>query len=163
MLKFITRNNLETQTLGARLAKNLQGKRVICLSGELGSGKTTFVQGFLKELKIKGPYTSPTFVIMKQYQREIPNLKSQISNKIQNPIRQPADKIQNIFHLDAYRVGEKDILALGWEEIIQDHSPASENIVLVEWAERIKKIIPKEALRIKFKWLSDKEREITFE
>jgi len=62
------------------------------LHGDLGAGKTTFTQGLLRGLKIKGPYTSPTFVIMKKY--------------------------DDIYHFDAYRVGEKDLLSLGWRELI---------------------------------------------
>jgi tRNA threonylcarbamoyladenosine biosynthesis protein TsaE len=130
-MKFITTTAKQTQKLGEALAQELKGGKIICLSGELGSGKTTFTQGLLQGLKIKGPYTSPTFVIMKKYKN-------------------------NVYHIDAYRVKDKDILNLGWEEIIRDKN----NIVIVEWADRIKKIIPKNSLWIKFEWVGEKEREI---
>lgn len=130
---FITENSKQTQKLGEMLAGELKGGAVICLSGDLGAGKTTFTQGLLKGLKARGPYTSPTFVIMKKYGR-------------------------NIFHFDAYRVKDKDIVNLGWEEIIAD----PKNIIIVEWADRIKKVIPKRALRIKFKWLDKDKRRIAF-
>jgi tRNA threonylcarbamoyladenosine biosynthesis protein TsaE len=145
MQKIITQNSQETRNLGAKLSKSLKRGQVICLAGELGAGKTTFAQGFLQGLGIKGPYTSPTFVIMKQYTQPTAR-DSQLAT------------FKNIYHIDAYRINEKDILSLGWEELIQD----KKNILLVEWAERIKKIIPAEALWIKFKGLSEKEREITF-
>ena len=132
MYKVITRNNKQTQKLGEIFAKELRGGEIICLSGDLGAGKTTFTQGLLKGLKIKGPYTSPTFVIMKKY--------------------------NHIYHIDAYRVGTEDILSLGWNEMIADR----ENIVIIEWAERVKKIIPKNAIWIKFKWINENEREIIF-
>ena len=68
---FITENSKQTQKLGEMLASEFKGGQIICLSGELGAGKTTFTQGLLKGLKIKGPYTSPTFVIMKKYGKNI--------------------------------------------------------------------------------------------
>lgn len=130
---FITTNSRETQKLGELLAKEIKGGAVICLSGDLGAGKTTFSQGLLKGLKVKGPYTSPTFVIMKKYKN-------------------------NIFHFDAYRIGAKDILNLGWEEIIAEKN----NVIIVEWADRIKKIIPKKCLQIKFEWIDENKRKIIF-
>lgn len=135
MKKFITTSAKQTQKLGELLAQELKGGQIICLSGDLGSGKTTFTQGLLKGLKIAGPYTSPTFVIMKKYKN-------------------------NIFHFDAYRVGAKDILNLGWEEIIANKN----NVVIVEWADRIKKIIPNPpaggVLRIRFEWMDENKRKI---
>jgi tRNA threonylcarbamoyladenosine biosynthesis protein TsaE len=136
-----TQSFRETQKLGQELAKRLVPSQAICLSGDLGSGKTTFVQGLLKGLKVKGPYTSPTFVIMKKYE---PKVKHQTSKVI--------------YHIDAYRIGEKDILNLGWEEIITQPG----NLIVVEWAERIKKIIPKNAKWINFSWEGEKKRKITF-
>jgi tRNA threonylcarbamoyladenosine biosynthesis protein TsaE len=89
-----------------------------------------------------GPYTSPTFIVMKHYPIE----------KLQSPIR-------NVFHIDTYRVEEQDILGLGWEEMIADEK----NLLIVEWPERIAKIIPKNSTWINFEWLSENERKITFE
>lgn len=135
--EFVTTNFKQTQKLGELLAQELKGGTVICLTGELGSGKTTFTQGLLKGLKVKGPYTSPTFVIMKKYKK-------------------------NIFHFDVYRVSAKDILNLGWEEIIRNKN----NIVIIEWADRIKKIVPNPpdggVLWIKFEWMDEKKRKIAF-
>lgn len=132
MLKeIITKDPKETQKLGMLLAEEIKDGRVVALSGELGSGKTTFTQGLLRGFGIKGPYTSPTFVIMKKYGK-------------------------NIFHIDAYRVEEQDILDLGWEEIIDE----PRNIIIVEWADRIKKSIPRDSLWIKFEWLDKNSRKI---
>jgi tRNA threonylcarbamoyladenosine biosynthesis protein TsaE len=142
MKTIFTQSFQETQKLGQKLAQNLISGQIICLSGDLGSGKTTFAQGLLKGLKVKGPYTSPTFVIMKQYKPTT-----------HNP--QPVT-IKNIYHIDAYRVNEKDILNLGWEEIITQ----PDNLVIVEWAERIKKIIPPNAKWINFSWEGEKQRKI---
>ena len=66
--------------------------------------------------------------------------------------------LREIFHIDAYRIKDKDLLALGWKELVSD----KKNIIIIEWAENVKKIIPKNALWIKFKWLDENEREITF-
>lgn len=133
MKTYITKNSKETQQLASGLAGKIKKGAVIALQGNLGSGKTTFTQGLLKGLKIKGPYTSPTFVIMKQYEK-------------------------NIFHFDAYRIGVKDILNLGWKELVAEKN----NIIIIEWADRIRKIIPKNALWIRFENKSENERKIIF-
>ena len=138
----ITKNSRETRALGEEMAKGIKdGPAIFCLEGNLGSGKTTFTQGLLKGLGAEGPYTSPTFVIMKEYKIQVKSQKS---------------KVKRVYHLDAYRVGEKDVLNLGWEELISD----PENAVIVEWPERIKNIIPTSVKWLKFKWLEENEREI---
>lgn len=161
MDKILSISAKQTQKVGEILAKELLAKknsrkeaRIICLSGNLGSGKTTFVQGLLKGLSIPGPYTSPTFVIMKKYKTEFQNPNFQIPNK--SKALKP--KIKNIYHLDAYRVEKNDILSLGWEEIVKN----KDNIIIVEWAEKIKKIIPKDSLWIKLEWVGENKREIRF-
>lgn len=146
METFTTTKAQQTQKMGQLLAEEIRGGQIICLDGDLGAGKTTFTQGLLKGLGAKGPYTSPTFLVMKHYKsREFPK-KNQISKS----------KKRNIYHIDAYRVGVKDILNLGWEEIITDKN----NIVIIEWADRIRKIIPKDSLWIKLTWIADDKREI---
>ena len=171
---FVTNSAKQTQKFGEMLAKELRGgpaspdKRaclasrggeIICLTGELGSGKTTFAQGVLKGLGVKGPYTSPTFLVMKHYKKEFPISNFQFPNKSQITKLKTQKKyqIQNIYHIDAYRVGPKDILELGWREIIAGKN----NIVIVEWAERIKSIVPKSAIWIKFEHKGKDKRIIT--
>ncbi len=165
MESFISNSTRQTQELGGMLAEEIatSSKRpslfrpfwprearplIICLQGELGSGKTTFAQGLLKRLGAKAPYTSPTFVVIKQYKLEA---RSYLP-------RRQAGKPKAIYHIDAYRITAKDILNLGWEEIISN----PENIIIIEWANRIKKIIPSDSLWIKFEWLDNKERKIIF-
>ncbi|MCX6766609.1 MAG: tRNA (adenosine(37)-N6)-threonylcarbamoyltransferase complex ATPase subunit type 1 TsaE [Candidatus Moranbacteria bacterium] len=152
---FITNSSKQTQKMGEILAKELKGGEIICLTGELGSGKTTFAQGVLKGLGARKPYTSPTFVVMKHYK---------IFNKVRpfpsssEAVRIPQGQtLKNVYHIDAYRVGSKDILDLGLEEIITGKN----NIVIVEWAERIKSIIPKNAIWLGFEHLKDDERKIS--
>ena len=136
MKKMITKNAEETQNLGKNIAEDFRGGEVVCLEGDLGAGKTTFTQGLLRGLEAKGPYTSPTFAIMKQY--EVDN--------------------RRVYHIDAYRVESDDILDLGWEEIISDKN----TIIIVEWPERIEEIIPESAIRIAFNWVDENKRELVF-
>jgi tRNA threonylcarbamoyladenosine biosynthesis protein TsaE len=141
---FVTTSSVQTKKLGEVLARELRGSEIICLSGDLGSGKTTFTQGILKGLNVKGPFTSPTFNIIKTYK-----------TKFRNP-RTKNYELQTIYHIDAYRINYKDLIELGF----QDFAGKPNSIVIIEWAERIKKLIPSSALWIKFKWLNDKERKI---
>ncbi len=101
---------------------------MIALSGELGSGKTTFAQGFLKGLGITNRVTSPTFIIFRRF-----------------AIRRPP--FRDLYHVDAYRLrAPRDILALGFREMLRN--PRA--IILVEWPERIRGILPRGTLRIRF-------------
>lgn len=140
-----TRTQEETWKVAQQLLNQLpkSGYNVIALEGELGAGKTTFAQGFLKSAGAEGPFTSPTFVIMKKY-----GLKSG---------EQLAGDYKAVYHLDCYRVGSQDVLALGWDEIISD----PQNIVLVEWPEKIKDILPDRHIHINFVFVDEKKRKIT--
>lgn len=140
--EIVTENFEETRDLGKKLASSLKGGEIICLEGDLGSGKTTFSQGILEGLGAEGSYTSPTFLVMKQYEKKIPN----------------KNQIKNIYHVDTYRVGTEDILNLGWEEITN----SKENIVIVEWPERIREILPEICIKIKFESIDENKRRIIF-
>ena len=135
MKQFISHSDKETREFAKKLAKNVRG--VIGLTGELGVGKTTFAQGFAEGLKIKDKIISPTFILIRQYQ--IPKNK----------------KI--LFHIDLYRLNNlSNIDHIGLREIIEN--PRS--IVLIEWAEKVKKILPKNTIWIKIKQLKDNKRRI---
>ena len=126
------------------LAEEFRGGNIICLTGDLGTGKTTFTQGLLKGLKVKGPYTSPTFNIIKTYKTK--NFRSRTKNY----------GLLTIYHIDAYRINAKDLIDLGWK----DFTGKPNSIVIIEWAEKVKKIIPASSLWIKFEWINDKGRKI---
>jgi tRNA threonylcarbamoyladenosine biosynthesis protein TsaE len=164
MKSFITNTAKQTQKLGELLAQEIRGGKIVALYGELGSGKTTFTQGFLKGMGAKGPYTSPTFLVIKNYKKEFPISKSPAltsrrrGEQFLNKSRKLKFKIQNIYHIDAYRVTAKDILNLGWKEIISNKN----NIVIIEWADRIKKIIPPSAFWIIFSHYNENKRKIIF-
>ena len=130
-MEIVTKSARETQELGKKLANNLKGG-IVALYGELGSGKTTFVQGLAAGLGIKKRIVSPTFIFIRQY--------------------------SNFYHIDLYRIEKpEDARGLGLEEILGD--PA--NIVVIEWAEKIKNLLPKKRIDVKFKILGENERKIT--
>ena len=139
-------STLQTKKIAQLLAEELRGGEIICLAGDLGAGKTTFAQGLLKGLKIKGPYTSPTFAIVKEYKI---NLKFKISNL----------KLLSVYHIDAYRITAKDLLELGFGDFVGKKN----TVVILEWPEKVKKIIPEDAVWINFRWVNEKAREITFD
>jgi len=117
----ISKNPQQTQDFARKLGNQLPGGTILSLSGELGSGKTQFVQGLAKGLQVTGPIQSPSFVLMKVY----PLTKKEM---------------ENFYHLDLYRLdtGQLDQPAL--MEIINDHR----SIVAIEWAEKIKNWLPQD-------------------
>lgn len=150
-MKIISTSAAQTKKIGQILAEELRGGEIICLSGDLGAGKTTFTQGLLKGLKIKGPYTSPTFAILKEYHRKTQNVK--------RTLRAPRSMFHDIFHIDAYRISSKDLAALGFKDFVGQKN----TVVIIEWPEKIKSLIPTDAVWIDFQWVNEKERSITFD
>lgn len=148
---FITNNSKQTQKIAEMLAREIKragvldaNAFVVALIGDLGSGKTTFTQGFVKGFGIKEKITSPTFVLMHRHKIRIMNNESRI-------------KFKNLYHFDCYRFEKpEEILTLGFKEIAAN----PENIVLIEWADKIKKLLPKNALKIKFEWLGENKRKM---
>ena len=131
-MEIITQSALQTQKLGEKIGRDLKPPIFIALYGDLGSGKTTFIQGLAKGLGIKKRITSPTFVFMKQYD-------------------------SHFYHIDLYRIEKtKQIKNLGLEEIFSD----SQTIVAVEWAEKIKEMLPKNRIDIWFNYLNNNKRRI---
>lgn len=118
----VTTSAKETQKIGAELAKS--GARIVCLYGELGSGKTTFTQGFAKGLGITSRLLSPTFIIVRRY--DIPSSEKYFC------------------HVDLYRVN--NIGDLGLEEIFADPHA----FVVIEWADRLRDMLPKKRIDIYF-------------
>ena len=139
---FITNSFEETQNLGKEFAKTLKGGDFVALYGNLGGGKTTFVQGLALGLDIKRRIISPTFIIIRTY-----DLKSKIKNQ----------KSKIFYHIDLYRTeSEDDIKGLGIDEIMGN----SDNIIVVEWAEKLKSFLPKRRIDIYFEYLSENKRGI---
>lgn len=115
-------NNLQdTDRVGKTIAENLQAGSVICLEGDLGAGKTTLTQSIAKGMLIEDYVTSPTFTIIKEYKGRL-----------------------NLYHMDAYRLeAEDDMIDLGYDEYIH-----SDGVCIIEWASKIKALIPKFAINI---------------
>ena len=133
----ITNSPLQTKKLGKALAKTLLKNRsqnkaiVVALRGDLGGGKTTFLQGFAKGLGIKSRVLSPTFIIIR--------------------------RTDNFYHIDCYRIrGPKDLLALGFKKILA----GPKNVVAIEWADRVRKIIPRHAVWVDFDFIDKNKRRI---
>lgn len=144
-MEIIAKSAERTKKIGEILAKEIlktgPAKKavVLALAGELGSGKTNFVQGFARGLGIEEKITSPTFVLMKRF-------------KIKDV------RFKNFYHLDCYRIQKpKDILGLGLKEIINN----PKNIVAMEWADKIRRALPKNAFWLKLKFVGKNTRKIT--
>ncbi|TXI34017.1 MAG: tRNA (adenosine(37)-N6)-threonylcarbamoyltransferase complex ATPase subunit type 1 TsaE [Candidatus Moraniibacteriota bacterium] len=135
-----TQSTEETRALGKTLAGTILPGTLLCLTGELGAGKTTLVQGLLEGLGAERPYVSPTFVIMKQYELFVSSVTG----------------VKRIYHADAYRVGSKDFTEIGFTEWCADR----DGLVILEWPERIADILPEKRIDITLTSLSETEREI---
>ena len=152
---FTTHSADETRTLGKRLAEQMPPRTCLCLSGDLGSGKTTFAQGLLEGFGATRPYTSPTFVIMKQYDLPASDPKQAALQTDSSVLTEKG--IRRIYHADAYRVAAHDFETLGFAEWCADPN----GIVILEWPERVEQIIPKNVIMISFTAKNENEREIT--
>ncbi|MEK9178667.1 MAG: tRNA (adenosine(37)-N6)-threonylcarbamoyltransferase complex ATPase subunit type 1 TsaE, partial [Patescibacteria group bacterium] len=133
--EYLTKSSGQTKKLGKSLAQALLRSRsknkaiVIGLRGDLGGGKTTFLQGFAKGLGKKARILSPTFIIMR--------------------------RTDNFYHIDCYRIqGFKDLLTLGLKKMLTD----PKNIVAIEWADRVKKNLPRHTVWVDFYFVDKNKR-----
>ena len=157
MKKFVSGNPEESRKFAGYLAEKILTERrtendalVLALYGDLGSGKTTFARTFAEGLGVKEKIKSPTFIIFRK--SKIPASPAGRENK---GWREKG--FLYFYHFDIYRIhNEKEILNLGWEEIISN----PKNIVLVEWADKIENILPKNCVKINFKHLKGDKREM---
>jgi len=131
----ITNSAKATQKLGESLAKKIKAGTIIAFESDLGGGKTTLMQGLAKGLGIKARIISPTFVLERIY--PIPNKKC------------------SLYHYDVYRLADDPYLV---GEILEN---AENNIVAIEWAEKIKDYLPDQTIWIKITEIKDNHRKIT--
>lgn len=130
--KYTSRSESDTMELAENIESEKFPGMVICLDGELGSGKTVFVKGFAKSLGINENITSPTFNIVKEYEN--------------------GEMLLN--HMDVYRLEDSDA-TIGFNDYFQ-----SEGVTIIEWSELIKDKLPDERLDIKFKVIDENTRVI---
>jgi tRNA threonylcarbamoyladenosine biosynthesis protein TsaE len=136
--EIITNSSEETKRIGFLMGKKIlekEKKVFLSLSGDLGGGKTTFTQGFAEGVGVEEDITSPTFLVFKKY-------------KTKNNRR--------LYHFDAYRIEDKDLSVLGFQEIIDNEK----NIVVVEWGENIKKSLPEKTVEIYFEFKDKNTRKL---
>ena len=143
-MKHISNSLKETQKIASDFIISFPrgeslGATVVGLYGDLGAGKTTFTQSIAKALGVNDTVTSPTFVIEKIYELE-------------------GQEFTHLIHIDAYRIeNSSELLHLGWKEIISDKN----NLILIEWPERVADIMPLRHIKINLKTLPGKDsREI---
>lgn len=126
MKEYITKTAKETFLLGQEIAQQCQGGEVFLLLGNLGAGKTCFTQGLAKGLGVKNKVNSPTFNLMKVYKT----------------------KKGTLCHIDAYRLNSgNDLIAIGLDDYLKDKKA----IIVIEWAEKVKEMWPKNKIKVEFK------------
>jgi tRNA threonylcarbamoyladenosine biosynthesis protein TsaE len=124
----------ETEAAGARLAAGLRPGDVVALVGELGAGKTCFIQGLVRGLGATRRATSPTFVLINQYRGRVP-----------------------IYHVDAYRTQSLlELLELGVPELM-----GGDGVTVVEWADKLLPLLPRSTIEVKIAGVGDEPRTIT--
>jgi len=140
-MEYISKSENDTTKIAKKIFSDSSGGDIFALSGDLGSGKTTFTKAFAKCAGVKKEVTSPTFVLMKQYQ-----------------IPKPADKkTKYLIHVDCYRMeSEDDAYSVG----LVEYFGRKDVMILIEWPEKISKIFPKNIKNIKFKYIDETTRKI---
>ena len=138
-LDFVSHSVTQTQRIGARLGELLQRGDVVCLEGELGTGKTCLAQGIARGMRIEERVTSPSFTLIREYGRYRTRLP--------------------LYHIDFYRIeGIEEALTLGLDDYLYGNG-----VCVIEWAERAKGILPEERLWITLKHLDETKRGILME
>ncbi|MDX1535246.1 MAG: tRNA (adenosine(37)-N6)-threonylcarbamoyltransferase complex ATPase subunit type 1 TsaE [Candidatus Spechtbacterales bacterium] len=142
--EFFSKSPEDTKEIAKKIIEkipNTKKAKILALTGDLGAGKTNFTQGVGEFLGVKRTITSPTFVLMKKYK-----------------VDQEDQKYSNFFHLDCYRIHSKEeLLDLGWSEMITKH----ENLILLEWGERVKDILPEDTVWVIIDTKGKNKRKIT--
>ena len=136
MAEYISRNESETEALGARLAAVLPGGSVVAMYGDLGAGKTAFVRGMARGMGLTCRVSSPTFTIVNEYLGE-----------------------RELIHFDMYRIGSADeLFDIGWEDYLNRGA-----VCAVEWSENVEDAFFGDEVVVRIEKLGDTERKITIE
>ena len=131
----------ETLSLARELADQVKNGGILCLYGDLGSGKTTFTQELAKKLGIQKQVNSPTFLLIRSY--TIPPSPTQVE--------------RSFYHMDLYRLhSEKEMEDIGIQEILEN----PDNVVVIEWSEKLGNLLPGKRIDIHFTYVDEEKREI---
>ncbi len=137
-LEFLSHSPEQTIRLGVRLGELIKPGTVICMAGDLGTGKTTLAQGVARGWGSLDQVTSPTFMLINEYRR--------------------ADT-SRLYHFDAFRLrGIEDAVDIGFLELLDNGGP-----LLIEWPERVAAILPEERLWISLRWIDESRRGLHFD
>ena len=128
-----TKNYKETILLGERIGRSLKPDDIVALSGCLGAGKTTLIQGIAKGLGVENWVTSPTFTLINEFEGKL-----------------------NLYHIDLYRIENIDDA----EDLAIEEYFTKGGVTVIEWAEKIDSILPEKTIRIGIKIVSENERSI---
>ncbi|HXG16425.1 MAG TPA: tRNA (adenosine(37)-N6)-threonylcarbamoyltransferase complex ATPase subunit type 1 TsaE [Calidithermus sp.] len=130
----VSRTPEETRAAGETLGRTLGPGDVVALTGELGAGKTCFIQGLVRALDVRTPATSPTFVLVNEYRGRLP-----------------------VHHVDAYRTaGAAELADIGLEELMD-----GDGVTVIEWADKAEPLLPARTIRVHITGVGDEPREIT--
>lgn len=155
-LEFISRSPEQTRRAGMRLGAMLRPGDLICLNGDLGSGKTTFVQGVSAGWGSLDPVSSPTFVLVNVYRRSNGTPAGK-TGPLKTGYPKPAleKAVQRLYHLDAYRLsGAEEAEALDLDNLLESGP------MVVEWADRIRNALPEECLTIGMRYVDEEQRDL---
>lgn len=134
-INFVSHSYKETLSLGEKFAKVLKKGDIVCLFGELGVGKTAFVKGLAKGLRLKKAHVhSPTFTLLNVYEGKTP-----------------------LYHFDLYRITSSELFNLGYEEFFY-----GQGVTAVEWSERLEELMPAESWNVRLEHAGEDERKIFF-
>src|SRR5262245_2325776 len=132
--EIVTASAEETEAAGERLGLRLRPGAVVALTGELGAGKTCFVQGLVRGLGASVRATSPTFVLVNQYRGRV-----------------------LVHHVDAYRTDSMtELMDLGLLDLM-----GGDDVTLIEWADKLEPLLPPDAIRVHIAGVGDEPRTIT--
>jgi len=135
----VSKSATETEKIGGKLARELSPGNVIALTGDLGGGKTTFTKGLARGLGISEPITSPTFMLERVFATE----------------GQP--EIKYLRHYDAYRLENgKELADIGFLDAVE----GGDSVAVVEWADRVKEVLPASTIWVNFSFVDDNTRQL---
>ena len=134
-LDLISHSSLHTERLGERLGASARPGDVFALWGELGTGKTVLAKGLARGLGVSGPVTSPTFLLVHEYDGPVP-----------------------MYHVDFFRLDPKDVGGVGWEEYLD-----LDGVVVIEWPDRAAESLPRERLDVRLEHVAQTKRRVRLE